>query len=718
MEKLILSIYPKSKHPTYEMISLLLPEEKISVGVLRERLFKLDLTNLLVLCLDSEVSKLFKEDYGFNDHGIYFDVYYNSAFDEQAHLYAEKIKKLKTKLSKKYKQETESSLELEGLKLVNRTSQYAFTLVPLEKASQKRDYERWLNYDAFVDPVVKYQKQESVIVTHTCILDIETTGLDFEGNSITMIGIKPLASMHHQCISNPTVTQIKNLLIYLEGKTIIGHNLIFDLSWLMYASGSTFVPNINTVDTLLLAHVAGERRLSLKHLSMMYGNFKGRRNTMNADENYLLEDLLATELLYEKFKHKLDTFSGQLVCQAVKTFSEVKVNGIALDKTRLFEIRDTYKQYDTPKYEFNVDSNRELADYLIAQGVPLVDKTERGDWKVDQKTLENFNNLPVVSKYLEYQKEVTIYQKFIKPYCELQNFMIRPDIRLSGTETGRLSCNNPNVQQIPNRSLFKDIFRSRFESEGFIGSIDLDQAELRIAALLANDQIYAQALLSNDFHKLVASKSFGITEKEVTKAQRFAAKTVNFGGVLYGGSAKGIAWRIKVDTSVVQTIQAWYKKEFIGLTNWIEGEKELAVQTSYSQTYFGRERSLRELRWDQKRRIGVNTAVQSVASDVMLYIVVRLSGLIRKNKLKSKVMFPVHDELLLDIHKSELDKIIELLKQAFKDVLKTPLGKLGLTNVLPVSGSLEWGKSWLYVKNEKFPSDGSTKISSLEGVNE
>ena len=120
------------------------------------------------------------------------------------------------------------------------------------------------------------------------------------------------------------------------------------------------------------------------------------------------------------------------------------------------------------------------------------------------------------------------------------------------------------------------------------------------------------------------------------------------------------------------------------------------------------------MRWDEKRRIGVNTAVQSVASDVMLYIVTRLSSLLRKHRLQSKILFPVHDELLLDIHRSELPQVIELLKQSFKDVLKTPIGKLELSSTLPISGTLEWGESWLYLKSDHYKPEGKVKISSLE----
>lgn len=722
MERMILSIYKRAVHPHIKTVYLLEENEKSTVQNLRNALYKLDLSGLLVFCLDADLSKLFKEDYSFNDHGIYFGVNYNPNFSEALHLAIEKVKKLQAKQKKNYKGEIED--EIAGIQqgyIDYFQSKVAFVLVPCEPSTQKRDWQRFIEFEKFVDPVDQYTLNPYFTEDyHThYILDIETTSLDFDTGEITLLGIKPVGEKHYSILQNPKPNDLRKLFEFIEGSTVIGHNLVFDLSWLMAKAGIEFAPNIQTVDTMLLAHVAGERQLSLKHLSMMYGNFKGRRNTLTADESYLVEDLLSTECLYNKFKDQLSTFAGQLVCNAVKTFAEAKVNGVVLDKERLFEVRDDYRKYDTPKYDFNVDSNRELSAYLVSNGVKLIEKTERGDYKVDIKTLESFKHLPIVEEYLDYQKEVGIYQKFVKPYCEMQQFTIRPNIMLFGTETGRLSCSNPNVQQIPNRSLFKDIFRSRFGSDGVIASIDLDQAELRIAALLSGDDVYAKALLSNDFHKLVAAKTFGKREEEVTKQERFVAKSVNFGGVLYGGSAKGIATRINVDPSVVAKVQDWYKQEFVKLTNWIESQKQLAVKTNQVTTHFGRIRSLelvhdRKMRWDEKRRIGVNTAVQSVASDMMLYIACRLSGLLRKYRLESKILFPVHDELLLDIKRSELDQVIELLKQSFKDVLKTPIGKLSLSSTLPISGTLEWGESWLYLKSDHFKPEGKVKISSLE----
>lgn len=715
MERLILSIYERKRNPHYEQVHLLNKDEKISVPLLRERLYPLDLTGKLVLCLDSELSKIFKEDYSFNDHGIYYDVLRSGNFDLVVHQLEDKIKKLQAKQKKKYKEEVQATLQIAEGDLIDLQSQIAFVLVPLEQQTQKRDYERWLNFESFVDPVDSVFHDLVFIDEHKAfILDIETTGLDFNTEHITMLGIKPIDAKKYQIVKNPDVKIIQWLFDNLEGKTIIGHNLLFDLSWLMAKAGLEFVPNFEVIDTMLLAHVSGERQLSLKHLSMMYGNFKGRRNTMTADESYLVEDLLSTELLYNKFKPALNTFAGKLVCQAVKAFAETKVAGIKLDSDKLFQLRDYYQNLiDNPKYSFNVNAPREVANYFLEQGVQLQIKNERGDFSVDQKVLETYKH-PVVVEYLDYKKEINIYNKYIKSYSTMQSFTIHPNIMLFGTETGRLSCSDPNVQQIPNKSEFKAIFKSRHGTDGYVATIDLDRAELGIAALLSGDEVYAKALTSQDFHRLVASKTFNCPESNVTKQQRFIAKSVNFGGVLYGGSAKGIASRIHVKADVVLKVQEWYKQEFVVLTDWIETQKDISVKTNQVNTFFGRTRNLEGLRWDQKRRIGVNTAVQSIASDVMTYIVTRLSGLIRKNGLKSKVMFPVHDELLLDIYKPELDKVIELLKQAFRDVLKTPIGQLKLSSTLPISGTLEWGESWLQLKNEKYPPIGSVKISSLE----
>jgi DNA polymerase-1 len=423
--------------------------------------------------------------------------------------------------------------------------------------------------------------------------------------------------------------------------------------------------------------------------------------------------MLTTELLWSKYQSAYETFSGRMVCEGVKTFAECKVNGVSIDTGKLFELRDEYKKLEeNSPFDFNVNSNSELADYFIKNDVPLKSKTVSGSYSVSQIELKKIDH-PLVDKYLEYKAGLSIYQKYVRPYTEMGLDTIRPDVLLWGTDTGRLSCRNPNVQQIPGRSNFKDIFRSRFKN-GYIANIDLDRAELGIAALLSGDETYVEALTSQDFHKLVAAKTFEKDEKDVTYKERFIAKAVNFGGVLYGGSAKGIAARINVEPDVVASVQNWYKKEFPVLTKWIEEQKQIAVYTNAVTTFFGRKRLLDSYRRDQKERIGVNTSVQSVASDVMTFIVVQLSVLLRKHKAQSKIMFPVHDELLLDVHPDELELVVDLLRQSFKAVKKTPLGKLPLIDVLPISGELEYGDSWLYLKSDDYESKGSFYISSLE----
>ena len=721
MNKLILTLYPKPAKTAIETVALLEAGEKISIPAIRKALHKLDLENKLIFSTNSSISKLFKQDYSFNDHGCYYDLQYHSQWSSEVdYLEVEKVK-LIAKLDKAIvanKDTTQIEIDLKAVEFALEamySSNPNSIVVFAESSTMVRDWERFNTYDTFVDPVEKITVFNNLLTNWAnyseFILDIETTGLSIDNDVVTMIGIKPIGLDEAIIEEMPSKIRIDFILHWLSGKTIIAHNALFDMSFLMKQVALEFMPDCTLIDTMLLAHVAGEEPLSLKHLSMMYGNFKGRRNTMNADADYLVEDLLTTECLYNKFKPFYNTFAGRLSCEAVKAFVEVKLAGCPISEDYLFKIRDEYKSYDQPKYDFNVNSNRELAKYFIDNGVKLVEKTNNGDYSVDQRTLERINH-PTVKEYQEYQKELTIYQKYIIPYTQMDSYLLRPDILLHGTKTGRLSCKNPNIQQIPNSSKFKDIFRSRFEG-GYIATIDLDRAELGIAALLSGDEVYVKALTSQDFHKLVASKTFQKPEDKVTKLERFTAKSVNFGGVLYGGSAKGIATRIDVDPSIVQAIQDWYKVEFVTLTNWIESTKQSSVNSNVVITYFGRVRNLEGLRYDQKQRIGVNTAVQSVASDVMLYIVTRLATLLRNAKAKSKIMFPVHDELLLDLHPEEVDLVADMLKQAFKDVLKTPLGKLPLSSTLAISGTLEYADSWLYLKSDKYEPKGRIYISSL-----
>ena len=716
LSKLIITPHKTKEHKEIETLHLLEKGETNSIPLLRKALENLNLENRLILVSDKNLAKIFKSDYGYNDHGIYYDLENDFRITEEN---IERIYKKENKLyvSKPLPEEHETEYKCFRQGYLDSTRLNS-VVVFMERSTSKRDYERFLNYDEFIDPVKGYVvnrdwENYTLNPEGEFILDIETTGLDFTQDELLLLSVKEVGSQELLVLENPSVEDVKSILKGLIGRKVIGHNLIFDISWLMYFVGLEFCLEWHTVDTMLLAHVAGERRLSLKHLSMMYGNFKGRRNTLNANEAYLVEDMLTTELLYKKFENVYNSFAGRLVCEAVKTFSETKVNGVELDQKRLFEIRDSYKHLEKPKYDFNVNSNKELADYFLSQGVQLDEKTPSGSWKIDKNALGRLaNKYECVREYLDYKNELNIYQKYILPYCNLESFTIRPNIKLFGTETGRLSCSDPNVQQIPNKSLFKDIFRSRFE-KGLIATIDLDRAELGIAALLSNDDDYVEALLSEDFHRLIASMTFEKPFEEVTKQERFVAKAVNFGGVLYGGSAKGIAFRIGVESEVVAKVQKWYKKGFPVLTEWIENQKQQAKYTYQITTFFGRKRIFYNLRPDEVERRGVNTAVQSVASDVMTYIVTRLGSLLRDNKMQSKILFPVHDELLLDIHPEELNQVAELLKSAFKDVLKTPLGKLELSQKLPISGTLEYADSWLYLKSDDYKAKGEIFISSL-----
>lgn len=673
MNKVILTLRDtRLEYKGIPIISLLKEGESEKVSTIRKNLLELDLQDSLILSTSSKINKLFKDDYEFNDHGIYYPILPNP----------------------------------------DKTGNACGKVVFFEKETASRDLERFLLFEDFLDPILGYSKSDVIEESSEYILDIETTGLDFKKDKIFSIGIKALDSKLYHIISAPTMEDIKVLFKTLEHKLVIGHNLVFDLTWLLFHGGFRYFPeNIRLVDTMLLAHVSGERKLSLKHLSMMYGDFLGRRGDYFNDE-YLLEDLLSTECLFHQFSPYKEYTATKIICEATKSLCEMRLNGVYFSQEKLFELRDTLKP-DEFQYNFNYNSPLEVQEFFLSQGVHLKEKTATGNFSVAAPVLKKLDN-EVVKDFLKFKSDLNIYQKFIVPYCNMTHTQIHADFLLWGTETGRLSCRNPNLQQIPNASEFKDIFRSRFKN-GYIGSLDLDQAELRVAALLSQDEIYAQALLADDFHSLIASKAFNVPILEVTKSQRNVAKTVNFGGVLYGGSAKGIAFRIGESPEVVQQIQIWYESNFPILTSWMEEEKEKALQLGYVVTYFGRRRWLsnKVYRKDEIERLAVNTLVQSVASDIMTFIVAQVDYQLRKSKLKSVILFPVHDEILLDIHPDELTEVQEILQQSFSKIYQTSLRHLRVSKILPMTGTFEYGSSWLYVKNKTYPSLGFRKFSSF-----
>ena len=252
------------------------------------------------------------------------------------------------------------------------------------------------------------------------------------------------------------------------------------------------------------------------------------------------------------------------------------------------------------------------------------------------------------------------------------------------------------------------------------GIVDLEQAELRIAALLSEDEKLAETLNSEDLHRTGAAQVLGKPPEEVTSNERKAFKKVIF-GLLYGGTPEGIAG--KADISVQETVRIiqWIGANFKSLSTWMKHQRVLAEESGEIETLFGRKRSVRHLLMEGQRnkvaRLSVNTPIQSVASDCMLIVTATLDQLLREDRLKARILFGVHDSLLAEYAEGEGQLLAHRVQRSFEAIADSPLGQTSLFRYLPLNGTLVLGKSWAAVEStsEGYDPQMSVTVSSLGG---
>lgn len=553
------------------------------------------------------------------------------------------------------------------------------------------------------------------------VIDIETGGL-LISDPIHFIGVQledQRAFILHSNDGAISAEKIRQLGTRLQNECerVVGHNIKFDLSMLvahdLFPSSSPW-SNLETVDTMLLAHNSGrESALSLKHLVSMYTSLPGSHAGGGFhDPLYLTYDLVGTRAIFQEFRKQYETYSGKLMSDMSGILGAMRARGVYLDRRTLQEIHGTLRQ-DVEHLEgellqvadINWGSNAQVAQALRSNGVPLYERTKKGAYSVAEAILRELEEeYPLVQQLLEYRTSSKLYTGFVLPYLEQQSEYIYPDLRLHGTETGRLSCTNPNLQQIPRVGTFKTIFKPRWE-EGYYGLIDLSQAELRVVALLCEDEKFIEALLAEDAHRAIAAQVFGKSQNTVTAAERKQSKGVTF-GLLYGGSPHGLAHRIGIPVKRVEKILSSFFKTFPKLQKWLK-EKEVWVESAPDPllmcTPFGRTRDLttvRKLEGTRRAyRQATNTDPQSGASDIMLDICRTTWRELHRRNLRSRPLFLVHDSTLLEIYPGEQDDVADVVDYAFKQLWSTPLRDYRLFEELPMVGEVVIARNWAEVES-------------------
>jgi DNA polymerase I len=263
--------------------------------------------------------------------------------------------------------------------------------------------------------------------------------------------------------------------------------------------------------------------------------------------------------------------------------------------------------------------------------------------------------------------------------------------------TGRLASNNPNLQNIPVRTDRGKEIRKAFiprDKDHTLLSADYSQIELRIVAAISGDPNMCEAFrLGKDIHTATAAKVYGVEEKEVTKEMRYKAKSVNF-GIIYGQGAFGLADNLGISRSEAKTIIDNYKKEFPGITRYMEDTVNTAREKGFVQTLMGRKRWLRDINSANftvrgfAERNAINSPIQGTAADMIKMAMVRIHNQMKKTTLKSRMIMQVHDELVFDVAKGEAEDLKALVLEGMQAALPLP-------NNVPVIAEAGMGLNWL-----------------------
>jgi len=408
----------------------------------------------------------------------------------------------------------------------------------------------------------------------------------------------------------------------------------------------------------------------------------------NSDLNFQLSKHLKTDLI----KGELLNLFKNIEMPLLKVLSVMELNGIKLDSKflsklskkfhkELEELEESIFKYSNEK--FNIASPKQLGEVLFGK-MKIIDKpkkTKSGQFSTSEDVLTKLASKHIiVQKVLEWrslQKLLNTYIDSLPKQVDSISNRIHAEFNQAVASTGRLSSNNPNLQNIPIRNPRGREIRKAFvckNNDYLMLSADYSQIELRVIAALSKDPNMISAFKNNeDIHSSTAAKVFNIDIDKVTKEQRSNAKTVNF-GIIYGVSAFGLSNQTSLNRSESKELIESYYNAYPKLKNYISDQINFARENGYVETIFGRKRYLKDINSRNPivrgaaERNAVNAPVQGSAADIIKLAMISIQNKIEENGFKSKMLVQVHDELVFEIHKNELEKMKILIQNLMENV--------------------------------------------------
>ncbi len=433
--------------------------------------------------------------------------------------------------------------------------------------------------------------------------------------------------------------------------------------------------------------------------SIIKTNLNIESTEFRVNSKVVLINKLFNILENDLIKHNLIDLFYDLEMPLSNVLMQMEYNGVKLDEKLIYEIKVQFQEnlnqlesyiFDFCKKTFNLASPKQLGEILFddlkIESNPK--KTKTGQYSTSEETLSKLSKKhEIVTKILEWrslQKLMSTYINALPEQVDVKTKKIHSIFNQTNTSTGRLSSNNPNLQNIPIRTNNGKLIRKAFTSSdnnSVLISADYSQIELRVIASMSGDENMINAFNNNeDIHASTAAKVFNIEIGKVTKEQRSHAKIVNF-GIIYGVSAFGLSNQTNLNRSESKLIIDNYYSSYPALKEFMTNQINFARENGFVQTILGRKRFLNDINSrngmvrSSAERNAINTPVQGSAADIIKLSMIKINEELKKHSLKSKLILQVHDELVFDVPQEEVDLIkkiiIENMENAYK--LKVPL---------------------------------------------
>ena len=588
--------------------------------------------------------------------------------------------------------------------------------------------------DKKLTDLVEVLNKAKIISFDTETTSTEEMRADIVGISLAVLeGEGYYIPIGHNTGNNLSLKQVINALAEPLTNPKIGkvaHNARYD--YIVLAKHGLYVTPL-TFDTMLAEFIIdpSSRNLGLKnlafvklgeemtHIEELIG--KGKKQISMAEvaiesvAPYAVADAETTLRLMPLAEKELKRVNGEKLLQEIDlpltpVLADMEMEGIALDlpffekmskelTKRLNEIEK--EVFDLVGKQFNINSTQQLSDVLFKTlGLEPPDKgkkTASGHYSTAAGVLEELSGKhPVVDLVLEQRELSKIKSTYVDalPQAVDSNGRVHTSYSQTGAVTGRLSSNNPNLQNIPIRTETGRRVRNGFIAgkSNVLLSVDYSQIELRIVAHMAQDEgMLAAFRADEDIHATTAGAIYGVSPEAVTKEMRRHAKAINF-GLIYGMSAFGLTRSTELTLAEAERFVKAYFEKFPGVKKYLDGIKKQAAQQGYVETLLGRRRYFPALQGrinpqmkSREEREAINAPIQGTAADIMKIAMLKIPPALKNANLNAKMLLQVHDELVLECPKDQLEKTAKVVKETMANAYQLDI---------PLSTEARYGDNW------------------------